>query len=62
MDSDLSSDYDIRRGLGSTNTEYNDENRSVTTIQRESSSVIDEGKGFSGEPTVSENIPSFTLR
>ena len=44
------------------NTECNEENRSVTTIQILSRSFIDEGSGFSGEPIVSENVPSFTWR
>ena len=43
-------------------TECNEENRSVTTIQMVLSSVTEVGKGFSGEPIVSENNPSFTRR
>ena len=47
---------------GTSNTEFKEEKRSVTTIQTVSNSKILEGKGFSLEPSVSENRPSFTLR
>ncbi|MBS1268141.1 MAG: hypothetical protein MAG458_00863 [Nitrosopumilus sp.] len=40
---------------GTSNTEFKEEKRSVTTIQTASNSKILEGKGFSGEPRVSEN-------
>ena len=43
-------------------TECNDEKRSVTTIQILSLFARDAGSGFSGDPIVSEKIPSFTLR
>ncbi len=44
------------------NTECNEENRSTTTIQILSRSETDDGIGFASEPSVSANIPSFTLR
>jgi len=43
-------------------TEYNEENKSVTTMQIVSSSSIDEGKGFLESPIISEKIPSFTFK
>ena len=53
---------DVDFANGTSKTECNEENRSVTTIQTVSRFVIDEGSGLDGEPIVSENKPSFTLR
>ena len=59
-------DFVLERGVvlakGTSNTVCNEENKSVTTIQTLSRLAIDEGRGFAGEPRVSEKIPSFTLR
>jgi hypothetical protein len=54
--------YRVGFPKGTSNTVCNEENRSVTTIQILSRLSIDEGRGFSGDPIVSENIPFFTLR
>ena len=47
---------------GTSKTECNEENKSVTTIHTFPRFAIDAGRGFEAEPIVSENNPSLTLR
>jgi hypothetical protein len=59
---DLVSGLESDRGRGTSKTECNEENKSVTTIQTFPRFVIDDGRGLEGEPIVSENTPFWTLR
>ncbi len=54
-------DSDDFRNLTS-KTEYNEENKSFTTTQITSTSLMELGRGFLESPTTSEKIPSLTLR
>ena len=47
---------------GTSKTEYNEENKSLTTTQIVFKSLTDEGSGFLESPIVSEKIPSLTCK